>query len=155
MTAICFDLRPYLSGPTILLRPLTQEDFEPLASAAADPLIWEQHPDSMRYKRESRFYDWKAEQREVAIGYTFIIRRLWGGSANPEMKQMMLDHAFKSVSRVLFHIGEDNWRSRRAVEKIGGRLAGEECREEKGVMKRTVVYQIEAHRRPVETESTA
>lgn len=34
----------------------------------------------------------------------------------------MLTHALASVARVDFHIGEDNWRSRKAMEKIGGRL---------------------------------
>ena len=31
----------------------------------------------------------------------------------------MLEHAFKSVDRVIFMIGPNNRRSRRAVEKIG------------------------------------
>ena len=32
----------------------------------------------------------------------------------------MLEHAFTSVTRVIFVIGPDNRRSQRAVEKIGG-----------------------------------
>ncbi len=37
----------------------------------------------------------------------------------------MLDHAFTFVKTVIFWVGETNWRSQRAVEKIGGiRRAG-------------------------------
>lgn len=38
------------------------------------------------------------------------------------MKALMIDHALKSVDRVIFLIGETNLRSRRAMEKIGGVL---------------------------------
>ena len=47
-----FDLQPTLVGERIWLRPLAQEDFDPLFAAASDPLIWIQHPESDRYKRE-------------------------------------------------------------------------------------------------------
>ena len=32
----------------------------------------------------------------------------------------MLDHAFNFVETVVFWVGETNWRSQRAMEKIGG-----------------------------------
>jgi RimJ/RimL family protein N-acetyltransferase len=38
------------------------------------------------------------------------------------MKALMLAHAFRFVERVVFVIGENNWRSRKAAEKIGARL---------------------------------
>jgi RimJ/RimL family protein N-acetyltransferase len=38
------------------------------------------------------------------------------------MKRLMLDHAFRFVDTVVFRIGTDNFRSRRAIEKIGGVL---------------------------------
>ena len=40
------------------------------------------------------------------------------------MKRLMLAHAFRSVSRVIFIIGPENRRSRRAVEKLGAVPAG-------------------------------
>jgi N-acetyltransferase len=40
------------------------------------------------------------------------------------MKQLMLQHAFQFVENVIFVIGPQNLRSRKAVEKIGGVLAG-------------------------------
>jgi hypothetical protein len=38
----------------------------------------------------------------------------------------MLEHAFRFVDSVRFEIGPQNWRSRRAIEKIGGRLVVDE-----------------------------
>ena len=46
-----FELQPRLTGKLIELRPLTRDDFDALYSAASDPLIWEQHPESDRYTR--------------------------------------------------------------------------------------------------------
>jgi RimJ/RimL family protein N-acetyltransferase len=36
------------------------------------------------------------------------------------MKQLMLDHAFRFVECVVFRVAPENYRSQRAVEKIGG-----------------------------------
>jgi hypothetical protein len=40
----------------------------------------------------------------------------------------MLEHAFRFVERVVLIVGEHNFRSRRAVEKIGGCLERREAR---------------------------
>ena len=48
-----------------------------------------------------------------------MARSQWGGY-NGEMKRLMLGHAFRFVSSVIFLVGPQNLRSRRAVEKIGG-----------------------------------
>jgi RimJ/RimL family protein N-acetyltransferase len=146
-----FDRQPTLTGDVLLLRPVRADDFDALFAAASDPLIWEQHPDSDRYKADvfrkffqdaidsggalvaidratgtiigsSRFHGYSAEANEIEIGWTFLARAYWGGRYNGEMKRLMIDHAFQRVERVLFIIGPENWRSRRAVEKIGGRL---------------------------------
>jgi len=47
-----FDLQPILKGQLLELRPLRDDDFDDLYAAAADPLIWEQHPANDRYKPE-------------------------------------------------------------------------------------------------------
>ena len=150
------DLQPTLTGPTITLRPLVAGDLEDLHQAAADPAIWAQHPDSERYRRDvfeinffagalacggalvavnnrsgallgsSRYYDWDPGTREIAVGYTFLVRDCWGTGTNTEMKALMLGHAFGFASAVWFHIGSDNLRSRRAIEKLGAALVREE-----------------------------
>jgi N-acetyltransferase len=151
--AMNFDLQPTLRGGLIDLCPLRPDDFESLFLAASDPLIWEQHPESDRYKREvfQRFFDSAIEsrgafavidrasgrligssrycnfdpvQRQVEIGWTFLAREFWGGAYNHELKKLMLDHAFQFVDQVVFVVGEANLRSQKALQKIGAALIG-------------------------------
>lgn len=148
-----FDPQPTLVGALLELRPLRPDDWSALFAVAADPSIWEQHPDNDRWQEpvfrrffadalasggaliafdrvtgevagSSRYFGYSAERREVEIGWSFLARKYWGGRYNGEMKRLMLAHAFRSVDRVLFIIGPENRRSRRAVEKIGGLLEG-------------------------------
>lgn len=146
-----FDLQPTLMGKLIQLRPLNQEDFAELFDCASDPKIWEQHPQRNRYQKEvfqkffdgaiaslgafviidletnhiigsSRFYNLDAQDRQITIGYTFLKTIYWGGKFNRELKTLMLKHAFRFVDLVIFEIGANNQRSRKAIEKIGARL---------------------------------
>jgi RimJ/RimL family protein N-acetyltransferase len=146
-----FDLQPTLTGHVIELRPLRADDFEALFSAASDPLIWEQHPENDRYRRDifQKYFDGALESKgafaiierksgriigssrycnldpgnsEVEIGWTFLEREFWGGSYNRELKKVMLDHAFQFVDRVVFVVGVKNLRSQKALEKIGARF---------------------------------
>lgn len=147
-----FDPQPTLEGDLLELRPLRAEDHAALYAVAADPLIWEQHPDRNRHERavfgeffrealasggalvaidsrtrqiigSSRFHGYDAERSEVEIGWSFLSRSHWGGTTNGEMKRLMLEHALRSVDRVVLFVSPENLRSQRAVEKIGGRLA--------------------------------
>jgi hypothetical protein len=55
----------------------------------------------------------------------------------------MLDHAFGFVDAVVFWVGETNWRSQRAMEKIGGiRRAGLRARALSGATSMHVVFEI-------------
>jgi len=143
-----FDLQPHLKGKLIELRPLSPEDWDDLFAVASDPLIWEQHPESDRYKEDvfkvffkgalesggafvvidtkskriigsTRYHGYDPEKSEVEIGWTFLARKCWGGRYNREMKQLMLAHAFQFVENVVFYVGENNIRSQKATEKIG------------------------------------
>ena len=143
-----FDLQPNLKGKLIELRPLVPEDWDELFAVASDPLIWEQHPESDRYTEDvfrtyfrgalesggafaildkntgeiigsTRFFGYEPYKSEIEIGWTFLARKYWGEIYNWELKQLMLDHAFKFVENVVFLVGEDNVRSQRATEKIG------------------------------------
>lgn len=140
--------QPVLKGQLLELRPLRPEDFDDLYAVAADPLIWEQHPHNTRYQEEvfkkffrdalacggaliaidaetgrvigsSRYDGYNQEKSQVEIGWTFLARSHWGGMYNGEMKQLMLEHAFKFVHHVIFVIGIQNFRSQKAVEKLG------------------------------------
>ncbi len=166
-------LQPTLAGAQLQLRPLRPDDFDALYAVADDPLLWQQHPESTRYQRpvfeaffatalasggalvvtdrervcvigSSRYYDWQPARREVAIGYTFLARSHWGGIANHELKQLMLDHAFGWADVVWFHVGKSNLRSRRAMEKLGAVLSHVEPRTPGTVLTEHVVYRIDA-----------
>jgi RimJ/RimL family protein N-acetyltransferase len=117
------------------------------------PLIWEQHPDKSRSQPagfkaffqqaldsggallatetgsgrvigSSRFHGYDEAAGEVEIGWTFLARSHWGGEYNREMKRLMLEHAFRFVDRVVFLIDPANYRSQRAIEKLGAVRAG-------------------------------
>ena len=148
-----FDPQPTLLGELLELRPLRADDFQALFRVAADPLIWEQHPERDRYQEatfraffdealasggalvaidratghiigSSRFHGYDPANSTIEIGWSFLARAYWGGRYNGEMKRLMLEHAFTSVARVIFVIGPQNLRSQRAVEKIGGVRGG-------------------------------
>ncbi len=148
-----FDRQPLLNGELVELRPLRSEHYCDLYAVAADPLIWEQHPDKNRHEQESfgvffrealasggalvaidartqlvigssRFHGYDKQRSEVEIGWTFLARSHWGGVYNAQMKHLMLQHAFRFVNYVVFLVGPRNLRSQRAVEKIGGVRAG-------------------------------
>ena len=50
-----------------------------------------------------------------------MVRAHWDGAVNRQIKRLMLAHAFTFVDTVVFWVGESNWRSQRAMEKIGGK----------------------------------
>jgi N-acetyltransferase len=145
--------QPFLKGELLELRPLRPEDFDNLYAVASDPLIWEQHPHNTRYQEEvfrkffrdalasggaliaidsatggvigsSRYDGYDQEKSQVEIGWTFLARSHWGGVYNGEMKRLMLEHAFKFVDNVIFVIGTHNFRSQKAVEKLGAVRVG-------------------------------
>jgi RimJ/RimL family protein N-acetyltransferase len=144
-----FDLQPNLENDLLILRPLKEEDFESLYQVASDPLIWEQHPMKNRSERDgfkvffeeaiasggafviidkktetiigsTRFNQVKAVSNAVEIGWTFLARQYWGGHYNQSMKKLLMDYAFDFVENIVFYINEYNFRSQKAVEKLGG-----------------------------------
>jgi N-acetyltransferase len=154
ITTMTFEFQPVLEDELLLLRPIREDDFDALYKAASDPLIWEQHPARDRWQRDvfteyfrgaidsggafvvidkksgevigsSRYVIVKESENAIEIGWTFLARQYWGGVYNLAMKRLMIDHALRFVENVLFYIGENNMRSRKAVEKLGGVLVTE------------------------------
>ncbi len=166
-------LQPTLTGPRLLLRPMVETDRDDLFQAASDPLIWAVHPAHDRWKLEvfrdyfdgglasggalvvidresgaiigsSRYFDDDPSDDRLEIGWTFLSRSHWGGSYNRELKRLMLRHIFHYFQVVVFEVGESNWRSRRAMEKIGGLLSDRvDRRMMAGVEIVHVIYTIE------------
>jgi N-acetyltransferase len=144
-----FDLQPTLEDAIVILRPLKEDDLDDLYMVASDPLIWEQHPSKDRCHRDvfelffkdgmssggafavidkktkqvigsTRFHRINEVEHAIEIGWTFLARGYWGGRYNQAMKKLMMDYAFQFVDSILFYIDENNLRSQKAVEKIGG-----------------------------------
>jgi len=149
-----FSIQTRLKTENVKLVPLRTDDFEQLFTVASEPLVWEQHPNKDRYKREvfenffqgamesggafkiveqntgdvagsTRFYDYNAEDNSIFIGYTFYGTKFWGSKLNPQVKKLMLDYIFQYVDKVNFHVGKDNIRSQKAMEKLGARKVDE------------------------------
>jgi N-acetyltransferase len=97
-------------------------------------------PKGGRVIGSSRYHGYDSQRSEVEIGWSFLARSHWGGVVNGEMKRLMLDHAFRSVERVVFLIGPDNIRSQRSVEKLGAVRLPEMRRGTEG--RDGVVYEI-------------
>jgi RimJ/RimL family protein N-acetyltransferase len=141
-----FDDAPALQGARLTLSPLRAEDRAGLHAAARDPRTWEQHPARERWRPEvfdpyfdfllaaggtlvarlgdeiigcSRYYPVPDQPGDIAIGFTFLDCRHWGGAMNREMKALMLEHAFASFDRVWFHIAPANLRSQIATTRLG------------------------------------
>ena len=149
-----FEFQPTLENEFVKIQPLKDVDFEVLYAVASDPLIWEQHPNKDRYKRDvfevffkgamesggaflvfdnqtgeaigsSRYYDFSADNKSILIGYTFFARSHWGSIFNPALKNLMIQYAFQFVDAVIFHIGANNLRSQKAIERLGAIKTGE------------------------------
>ena len=144
-----FNLQPVLENELLMIRPLRPDDFENLYKVASDPGIWEQHPEKNRCEKEvfqsffdggiesrsafaviekktgeiigsTRFHPVKETQNAIEIGWTFLARRFWGGQYNKSMKLLLMEYAFGFVENIIFCIHQDNMRSRKAIEKLGG-----------------------------------
>ncbi len=167
-----FGIQPILENEYFKLSPLKETDFEKLLQVASDPKVWEQHPNKDRYKREvfqvffkgavqsggafiiidknsdeilgsTRFYDFNEINNSILIGYTFYGTKSWGKNINAQVKTLMLDYIFQFVDEVLFHVGNQNFRSRKAMEKLGAIEIGQEEIAYFGEEPKTnIVYQI-------------
>lgn len=142
------NIQPTLENENIILQPLQNSDFERLFEVSSDPKVWEQHPNPNRYKRgefqnffdgaivskgafliidkqsrevagSSRYYDFNEDENSIFIGYTFYGTKFWGSKLNPQVKKMMLDYIFQYVDLVKLHVGKDNIRSQKAIERLG------------------------------------
>ncbi len=149
------NIQPILQNDTLTLYPLQETDFDALYAVAADPKIWEQHPNKDRWQKavfrtffegamqskgafkivdkatgkiigSTRFYDYNEEENSILIGYTFYATAYWGKGINLTVKAMMLDYIFQFVDCVRFHIGAENVRSQIAIGRLGAMKTGEQ-----------------------------
>lgn len=140
--------RKRLIADEFILVPLEKDDFNVLYEVASDPKIWEQHPNKDRWKKDvfevffdgaiqsngaykivnnptgevmgsTRFYEYDQDKKTILIGYTFYAVKYWGKGINLKVKKLQLDYIFQFVDVVYFHIGSNNIRSQKAIERLG------------------------------------
>ena len=145
------NLQPKLENDLVLVRPLHIDDFEKLYAVAKDPKIWELHQNPDRYQLpifkqffkdaiaskgafaiidkatntiigSSRYRLAEKSTQAVEIGWTFLSKSYWGGVYNKSFKSLLIHHAFQYFDYILFHVDQNNFRSQKAVKKIGGVL---------------------------------
>jgi RimJ/RimL family protein N-acetyltransferase len=74
----------------------------------------------------TRYLNITPNDRGLEIGWTWLARPAWRTAVNTECKYLLLRHAFESLGciRVQLKTDKRNERSRRAIERIGGRFEG-------------------------------
>ena len=137
---------PRLRTANFLVRPSVEADREGLYAVARNPLLWDQHNAYDRYQRpvfdelfstglagggaltfvrtaddriigSSRYK--MLEGDDVEIGWTFLAHDLWGTGANAELKEALMKHAYQFTAGLYWFVYDRNFRSQRAVEKLG------------------------------------
>ena len=145
------DFKINLENNLVSLIQTQEEHFEDLYNVGKNPVIWEQHLDSDRWKLDNfrkyidgglnnnegcysiidkkineiigttRYYLFNKEELSVKIGYTFISNKYWGTHMNYQIKKLMLDYIFQFLDKVYFDIWKTNYRSLKSIEKLGGK----------------------------------
>lgn len=74
----------------------------------------------------TRFFEMYEADKKLEIGWTWITRDYWGSVVNLECKLLLLTYCFEvlKTNRVQLKTKDDNIRSRKAIEKIGGVFEG-------------------------------
>jgi RimJ/RimL family protein N-acetyltransferase len=147
---------PVLSGSLVRLEPLTTEHAAALLAAADDDAVFahltflrprtladaealvERYlsgPDVPWVQVEvatgevvgmTSYYEVDAAQRTVAIGWTWLARRVWRTGVNTEAKLLLLRRAFDDLGcvRVVWHTDVRNERSQAAIARLGAQREG-------------------------------
>jgi len=140
-----------LENDIVSLIQTQEKHFKELYIVGNNPVIWEQHLDSDRWKLDNfrkyidgglnnkegsytiidkkineiigttRYYSFNQEELSVKIGYTFISNKYWGTHMNYQIKKLMLDYIFQFLDKVYFDIWKTNYRSQKSIEKLGGK----------------------------------
>jgi RimJ/RimL family protein N-acetyltransferase len=95
----------------------------------------------------TRFMDIHKNHNKLEIGWTWLHPDYWGTKINFECKFLLLKYSFEdlSLSRVQLKTDENNKRSSKAIEKIGGQFEGilrNDMIRENGTKRNSAYYSI-------------
>jgi RimJ/RimL family protein N-acetyltransferase len=84
------------------------------------------HKEKNKIIGSTSYLDIQQQHQKLEIGTTWLEPNYWGTDVNLECKLLLLTHCFEELKtvRVQFKTDENNLRSRKAIEKIGGQFEG-------------------------------
>ena len=84
------------------------------------------HKHNKKLIGSTRFLDIQPKHKKLEIGSTWLHLDYWATEVNLECKLLLLTYCFENLQtiRVQLKTDENNIRSRKAIEKIGGQFEG-------------------------------
>ena len=84
------------------------------------------HKEKQKLIGSTRFFEIYPADRKLEIGWTWIEKEFWGTTVNFECKLLLMTFCFEvlKTNRVQLKTKDNNFRSRKAIEKIGGVFEG-------------------------------
>ncbi|WP_419494473.1 GNAT family N-acetyltransferase [Chryseobacterium bernardetii] len=84
------------------------------------------HKETQKLIGSTRFFEIYPSDKKLEIGWTWITKEFWRSVVNLECKLLLLTYCFEvlKTNRVQLKTKDDNLRSRKAIEKIGGVFEG-------------------------------
>ncbi|REC63801.1 N-acetyltransferase [Chryseobacterium pennae] len=84
------------------------------------------HKETQQLIGSTRFFEIYPSDKKLEIGWTWITKDFWGTTVNLECKLLLLTFCFEilKTNRVQLKTKDNNFRSRKAIEKIGGVFEG-------------------------------
>jgi RimJ/RimL family protein N-acetyltransferase len=120
-----WEFYPYdASDPAIFLKVFTAAILEQEKGTQFPFVIY--HKPDKKIIGSTRYLDIQPNHRKLEIGATWLQPDYWATAVNLECKLLLLTHCFESLLtiRVQLKTDEKNLRSRKAIEKIGGKFEG-------------------------------
>lgn len=84
------------------------------------------HKPTQKLIGSTRLFEIYPQDKKLEIGWTWITKEFWGTTVNLECKLLLLTFCFEvlGANRVQLKTRDTNYRSRKAIEKIGGVFEG-------------------------------
>ncbi len=105
------------------------------------------HKASKKFIGSTRLFEIYPKDSKLEIGWTWLTKDYWGSGINLECKYLLLQFCFDVLHTVRVQLKTDelNMRSRKAIEKIGGKFEGilrKERLKDNGLYRNAVYYSI-------------
>ena len=133
------------SKSSTMLEALNSALFEKNKGAQFPFIIY--HKAEKKIIGSTRFLEVQSIHRKLEIGWTWLHPDYWATEVNLECKLLLLTYCFENLktTRVQLKTDENNLRSRKAIEKIGGQFEGilrHDMLRENGTNRNSAYYSI-------------